>query len=367
MREALDEASREARPLHARRPTTRRACACREIAWMAAVERLDMLLNDAMYGILFRDINMRRTFVDQYFSPLIIARAGIVINTGEDNYLTTADAVRRATRCSPRSSSTRRSPSAPASTKSRWGSATPTRSTRARGQLPARGSPRRSSSGRSSRDARSSGCRPPSTRPATSSTATSHDVDVQPRRRRDRPVDRAARHVQRGDAHALLMDRFSRSRTPATSSRPPGRYETHCKPSPAGRSRPAPSRCSARRSELLRRVADGRDVRGHRAGRVRRRAAPRDGGSGLEGVVERAPGYLNPILELWEPYLSSGRLPVAELVPYGDREGDGMVQICFTLPVPADARAREVGRRLRANLGLRKPQIVHVAARRRRR
>jgi beta-lysine 5,6-aminomutase alpha subunit len=52
-----------------------------------------MLLNDAMYGILFRDINMCRTFVDQYVSRRFIARAGIVINTGEDNYLTTADAV----------------------------------------------------------------------------------------------------------------------------------------------------------------------------------------------------------------------------------------------------------------------------------
>jgi beta-lysine 5,6-aminomutase alpha subunit len=67
-----------------------------EIAWMAAVERLDMLLNDSMYGILFRDINMRRTFVDQYFSRRIIAHAGIVINTGEDNYLTTADALEAA-------------------------------------------------------------------------------------------------------------------------------------------------------------------------------------------------------------------------------------------------------------------------------
>jgi beta-lysine 5,6-aminomutase alpha subunit len=67
-----------------------------EIAWMAAVERLDMLLNDAMYGILFRDINMVRTFIDQYFSRRIIARSGIVINTGEDNYLTTADAVEKA-------------------------------------------------------------------------------------------------------------------------------------------------------------------------------------------------------------------------------------------------------------------------------
>ncbi|MEO8801696.1 MAG: lysine 5,6-aminomutase subunit alpha, partial [Polyangiaceae bacterium] len=67
-----------------------------EIAWMGAVERLDMLLNDAMYGILFRDINMCRNFVDQYVSRRIIARAGIVINTGEDNYLTTSDAVEKA-------------------------------------------------------------------------------------------------------------------------------------------------------------------------------------------------------------------------------------------------------------------------------
>ena len=67
-----------------------------EIATMAALERLDMLLNDSMYGILFRDINMKRTFVDQHFSRLLNARAGIVINTGEDNYLTTADAVDQA-------------------------------------------------------------------------------------------------------------------------------------------------------------------------------------------------------------------------------------------------------------------------------
>ncbi len=67
-----------------------------EIAWMAAVEQLDMLLNDAMYGILFRDINPCRNFVDQYVSRRFIARSGIIINTGEDNYLTTADAVDKA-------------------------------------------------------------------------------------------------------------------------------------------------------------------------------------------------------------------------------------------------------------------------------
>ena len=64
-----------------------------EIAACAAFEDLDILLNDSMYGILFRDINMKRTFIDQYFSRLICSRAKIIINTGEDNYLTTADAI----------------------------------------------------------------------------------------------------------------------------------------------------------------------------------------------------------------------------------------------------------------------------------
>ncbi len=61
-----------------------------EIAACGAVERLDMMLNDSMYGILFRDINPQRTFCDQYVSRMINGRAGVIINTGEDNYLTTA-------------------------------------------------------------------------------------------------------------------------------------------------------------------------------------------------------------------------------------------------------------------------------------
>lgn len=67
-----------------------------EIAAMGALERLDVMLNDALYGILFRDINMQRTLVDQNFSRRINGCAGIIINTGEDNYLTTADAVEEA-------------------------------------------------------------------------------------------------------------------------------------------------------------------------------------------------------------------------------------------------------------------------------
>jgi beta-lysine 5,6-aminomutase alpha subunit len=91
MREALDEESRKLRRyVHL---TNYSSGLCMpEIAFAAAWERLDMLLNDAMYGILFRDINMKRTLCDQYFSRRICALAEIVINTGEDNYITTADA-----------------------------------------------------------------------------------------------------------------------------------------------------------------------------------------------------------------------------------------------------------------------------------
>ena len=67
-----------------------------EIAALGALERLDVMLNDALYGILFRDINMQRTLVDQYFSRIINGYAGIIINTGEDNYLTTSDAIEEA-------------------------------------------------------------------------------------------------------------------------------------------------------------------------------------------------------------------------------------------------------------------------------
>ena len=39
---------------------------------------------------------MKRTLCDQHFSRRICALADVVINTGEDNYLTTADAVEAA-------------------------------------------------------------------------------------------------------------------------------------------------------------------------------------------------------------------------------------------------------------------------------
>jgi beta-lysine 5,6-aminomutase alpha subunit len=95
MRAALDDVSKEL-GRYVRLTNYASGLCMPEIATLAGLERLDMMLNDSMYGILFRDINPIRTFVDQRYSRQIHARAGIIINTGEDNYLTTADAVEAA-------------------------------------------------------------------------------------------------------------------------------------------------------------------------------------------------------------------------------------------------------------------------------
>jgi beta-lysine 5,6-aminomutase alpha subunit len=95
MRKALDEAG-DKEKRYIRLVNYCSGLCMPEIAAMGAIERLDMMLNDSMYGILFRDINMYRTFVDQNFSRMINSFADIIINTGEDNYLTTSDAYEKA-------------------------------------------------------------------------------------------------------------------------------------------------------------------------------------------------------------------------------------------------------------------------------
>jgi beta-lysine 5,6-aminomutase alpha subunit len=95
MRKALDEVSYEIKK-YIRLVNYCSGLCMPEIAALGALERLDVMLNDSMYGILFRDINMQRTFIDQYFSRMINSYADIVINTGEDNYLTTSDAYEKA-------------------------------------------------------------------------------------------------------------------------------------------------------------------------------------------------------------------------------------------------------------------------------
>jgi beta-lysine 5,6-aminomutase alpha subunit len=92
LRQALDEVSEEL-GRYVQGTNYASGLCMPEISVLAAQEGLDMLLNDALYGILFRDINLYRTLTDQYFSRMVNGFAGITINTGEDNYLTTADAI----------------------------------------------------------------------------------------------------------------------------------------------------------------------------------------------------------------------------------------------------------------------------------
>ncbi len=67
-----------------------------EIAAMGAIEGFDNMVNDALYGILYRDINPIRGLIDQRVSRMINGWFGVVINTGEDNYLRTANAIEAA-------------------------------------------------------------------------------------------------------------------------------------------------------------------------------------------------------------------------------------------------------------------------------
>ena len=95
MREAMDEWSTE----HGRYVRLSSFCSglCMpEIAAMGAWEGFDNMVNDALYGILYRDINVVRGLIDQRVSRMINGYFGVVINTGEDNYLRTADAIEAA-------------------------------------------------------------------------------------------------------------------------------------------------------------------------------------------------------------------------------------------------------------------------------
>jgi beta-lysine 5,6-aminomutase alpha subunit len=92
MREAMDEWSEQ----HGRYVRLSSFCSglcMSEIASMGAWEGFDNMVNDALYGILYRDINIVRGLIDQRVSRMINGYFGVVINTGEDNYLRTADAL----------------------------------------------------------------------------------------------------------------------------------------------------------------------------------------------------------------------------------------------------------------------------------
>jgi beta-lysine 5,6-aminomutase alpha subunit len=95
MRAALDEWS-QANGRYVRLSSFCSGLCMSEIATMGAIEGLDNMVNDALYGILYRDINILRGLIDQRVSRTINGYFGVTINTGEDNYLRTADALQAA-------------------------------------------------------------------------------------------------------------------------------------------------------------------------------------------------------------------------------------------------------------------------------
>jgi beta-lysine 5,6-aminomutase alpha subunit len=95
MRTALDEWSAE-NGRYVRLSSFCSGLCMPEIAAMGAIEGFDNMVNDALYGILYRDINPVRGLIDQRVSRMINGYFGVVINTGEDNYLRTADAIEAA-------------------------------------------------------------------------------------------------------------------------------------------------------------------------------------------------------------------------------------------------------------------------------
>jgi len=95
MRAALDEWS-QANGRYVRLSSFCSGLCMPEIAAMGAIEGYDNMVNDALYGILYRDINPVRGLIDQRVSRMINGWFGVVINTGEDNYLRTADAIEAA-------------------------------------------------------------------------------------------------------------------------------------------------------------------------------------------------------------------------------------------------------------------------------
>ncbi len=329
-----------------------------EIATLAGLERLDMMLNDSMYGILFRDINPIRTFVDQRFSRQVHARAGIIINTGEDNYLTTADAVDEA-------------------------------HTVTVSQL------------LNEYFAHEAGL-------ADWQLGLGHAFEINPELPDSFRLELAhallarelfpdaplkwmppTKHMTGDVFRGYLLDGFfnlvgaltgqgillvgmmtEAVVTPLLSDRDIALQNVRYVLDAAGRPR---TRTSTRRRtassqqratqvlaeavDLLGRIERRRPAQRHRRRHVRHHETPRRQGKGLDGVAETGRRLLQP------GHGDPGVRRMTTIVrPYGDTTGDGMVQVSFTLPVPHDKRAEGAALQLAAKMGLEPAMLVHAKA-----
>ena len=369
MRAALDDVSTEL-GRYVRLTNYASGLCMPEIASLAGLERLDMMLNDCMYGIIFRDINPVRTFIDQRFSRQVHARAGIVINTGEDNYLTTADAVDAA-------------------------------HTVVVSQL------------LNEYFGREAGL-------ADAQLGLGHAFEINPELPDSFLLELAhaqlvrelfpdaplkymppTKHMTGNVFAGYLLDAFFNLcgvmtdqsilligmmtegiHTPFLSDRDLALENVRYVRRAAGRLgqefRPEPDGFVAQRArqvlgesvDLLRKIGSQGLLNAIAEGTFGVTKRPADGGRGLDGVVERAEGYYNPASDMLEAQqMETERVSLTGTMglvrPYGDTTGDGRVQLSFTLPVPFGdetqrARAEGAALQLAAKMGLDPAMVVHA-------
>ena len=172
---------------------------------------------------------------------------------------------------------------------------------------------------------------------------------LQPGRRADRPGHPAGRDDDRGRGHAVAVRPRPRpAERPLRHGRRRGWPRTSTR-RPTGSSPPGPARCSARPWTCSSGSSTTRLLDGHRRRHLRADEAPRGRRQG-PGRRRRAgrrlpqPGR-RPARGAGPPDERRTDRPQAQRVvrPYGDTTGDGMVQVSFTLPVPARQARR--GRR----------------------
>ena len=357
MRAALDESSKEL-GRYVRLTNYASGLCMPEIAALAGLERLDMMLNDSMYGILFRDINPIRTFVDQRFSRQVHARAGIIINTGEDNYLTTADAVDAAHTVTVSQllneyfaheagladwqlglgHAFEINPDVPESFRLELAHAL-----LARELFP---------------DAPLKWM--PPTKHMTGDVFRGNLLDgfFNLVGRADRAGHPAGRHDDRGGGDAVAVRPRHRAAERALRA---GRGRRACTRTScrrrAGSSSSARNQVLGEAVDLLERIGDDsaarrdrrRHVRDHEAARRPRQGPRRRRRARATATATRPP-------RCWRRRMTERR----SCGPYGDTTGDGMVQVSFTLPVPHDKRAEGAALQLADKMGMDPAMVVHA-------
>ena len=356
MRAALDDVSREL-GRYVRLTNYASGLCMPEIAALAGLERLDMMLNDCMYGIIFRDINPRRTFIDQRFSRQIHARAGIIINTGEDNYLTTADAVDAAHTVVVSQllneffgkeagladgqlglgHAFEINPEVPDSFVLELAHAQLVRELFPDAPLKYM----------------------PPTKHMTGNVFAGYLLDAffnLAGVMTDQSILLIGMMTE-GIHTPFLSDRDLALENVRYVARAAARLGENFRPPPGGFVERRAQQVLGEAVDLLRRISRDGLLNAIADGTFGVTRRPADGGRGLDGVIERADGYFNPASEFLEAgpaaARTGGSIMSGQVIrPYGDTTGDGQVQVSFTLPVPfGTEEERALARRRRAAAG----------------